>query len=147
MCRDESELVLPAWVKLVVFGIPIGALMVLICVMMLSSVYIDESSLPGDLPTKELGKKYPRIIVDGQKLDFDAADGWYHYAGTDVRAGFMVLSTAFDDNPATANYVLATPDRKNPVTGATEIYKDGKWIPDPSALRRAEKEDTDAVHE
>jgi len=70
--------------------------------------YVDENDLP---PIEEdtvsfgadraFGEKYPLIIVDGKRLDFDRESGHYHYTGTKDRAIF---------SRSVAGYILVTAD-------------------------------------
>jgi hypothetical protein len=62
--------------------------------------YLEEKELPPADPDtisvgsdRAFGEKYPLIIVDGMKLDYDYVSGHYHYTGTKNRAVFVRLET------------------------------------------------------
>jgi hypothetical protein len=50
-----------------------------------STKYVDEKDLPAGAPFSDPAV-YPHIVIDGQKLDYDAEKNYYVLAGTDQRA-------------------------------------------------------------
>lgn len=60
-----------------------------------AAVYVDEANVRGDFPnTEELGKAYPRIIIDGVKCDYDPDQKWFVHA--DYRCRVMWLGIGND---------------------------------------------------
>jgi hypothetical protein len=54
------------------------------------SEYVDEANITGDFPnTEELGKAYPRIIIDGVKCDYDPEQKWFVHAALRCRVMWM----------------------------------------------------------
>lgn len=52
--------------------------------------YVDEANIRGDFPsTEELGKVYPRIIIDGVKCDYDPDQKWFVHADLRCRVMWM----------------------------------------------------------
>jgi hypothetical protein len=82
--------------------------------------YLEEKELPPADPDtisvgsdRAFGEKYPLIIVDGRKLDYDFVSGHYHYTGTRDRAVFVRLDSgeyilgdnAWDDAASAARHM------------------------------------------
>ena len=90
-------------------------------------IYVAEKDLPdvgGENLTignnREFGNKWPHIIIDNMKLDYDMYSGHYMYAGTKDRALFMASGKT---------YVLAEAVRRDLATGRVLVrQRDGKWV-------------------
>lgn len=84
-----------------------------------ASFYIDEKELPAIAIDADFGKKYQNIIVDGQKLDWSEANGYYVYTGTKDKAVIM---------SGNGDFILTTPARRDPKTGKVKVrLPDGSW--------------------
>lgn len=89
--------------------------------------YVAEKDLPdvgGENLTignnREFGNKWPHIIIDNTKLDYDMYSGHYMYAGTKDRALFMASGKT---------YILAEAVRRDLATGRVLVrQRDGKWV-------------------
>ena len=88
--------------------------------------YVDESRIPcvyGD--NEAMGKLYPHIIIEGEKLDYHAKDKHYHFARGGPRAIWMEIG---GDEKTPPKRILGSSQRDLP-DGSIEEWKGGKWVP------------------
>lgn len=88
-----------------------------------SDPYIDENNVPRYKNTEEMGKHYPHINIEGQKVDYDVDIKWYFYKDTRIPAMWLEVGGSLTEVP---DRVLYRTGRKMP-DGSYEQYFDGKW--------------------
>ncbi len=99
--------------------------------------YVHSSKLPDGFNSREDGPKFPRIIIEGEKLTWDETDKHYVYAekhpfGISNRAMWMQLGKTF---------LIATPDYTDPATGKVWVrHRSGKWYEDPALTEQYSKQ-------
>ena len=78
---------------------------------------------------KEMGRKHPHIIVDGERLNWDDKDGWYHFAdgqphpsGKNLNRAFLLLGDK--------DIVVGKSDWEDPATKQLweRTPKTGEWV-------------------
>jgi hypothetical protein len=94
------------------------------------SSYVDESKIEGYfLDTKNMGKEYPYVIIDGQKLEYNEEKEWYYYADTDIPALWLEYQNKFGK----ISRMLASVTRYDKQTKRWQDYRDGAWRDRPAS--------------
>lgn len=88
------------------------------------SSYIPEEKIPGFPNTKAMGEKYPYIVIDGQRLEYQKQQEWYFYENTDIPA----LWLEYPGELGVPQRRLATVSRYNLKKKKWYDYKDGQWV-------------------
>lgn len=102
----------------------LACLLVAGCSSELYEHYTDESQILRYESIEAMGIANPRIIVDGQKLEYDADVKWYFYKGTRIPALWAEFG---GDETTVPERVLYITGRVLP-NGEYEQYQDGKWV-------------------
>jgi hypothetical protein len=109
----------------------LSLLLLSLCIGCGSVTYVPESQIELFSDTPSMGQKYPYIIVDGQRLEFNKQRQWYFYENTDIPA----LWLEYPGPLGVVERILSTVTRYNAETRTWQDYKDGGWVDrDPAEL-------------